>query len=279
MELSLYFDLVSCGVPGAGRHVSSKPFVSGHPGIVGFRNATIYKASGLSAVVLLFLTLTPAHPPPPHNSSSHITNLHFSSILKTIPKMQYTIVAAAALFSAAALAQEVVSAPFNLTVTSSDGKYSGDLLSSCHEGAAIESLCLGYGGSTFHQNTTSGEITSNGNGPEGPLTWLLPSQPDAFTESMQLYVDPSTNVALPLFEPTESYTGVAFDSNDLLNLPSALDDTVTPPTDTSSRAVYRWHVCEYNYAGYVYETLNWVYGNGPAQNPTCVPVDVKRVFV
>lgn len=94
---------------------------------------------------------------------------------------------------------------------------------------------------------------------------------------MQLYYDPSTNVALPLFEPSEG-TAVAFDVHNRLNIQSTLDDTVTPPTDETVAAFYRWYVCESNFEGYTYETLNWVMGKEQPENPSCSKVQVVRVF-
>lgn len=95
---------------------------------------------------------------------------------------------------------------------------------------------------------------------------------------MTFYIDPSTNVALPLFYPGYGSTWVSFDSKDLLYVGSNLDDTKNPPTDDVSKSYYRWYVCNYNYQGYTYQTLNWVQGSGKPQNPSCTKVDVKRVF-
>lgn len=61
-------------------------------------------------------------------------------------------------------------------------------------------------------------------------------------EPMTLFIDPSTNVALPLFEPTSSGTEVAFDSEGRMNIQSYLNDTVDPPTDSTNAAYYRWYV-------------------------------------
>lgn len=96
---------------------------------------------------------------------------------------------------------------------------------------------------------------------------------------MTLYSDPTTNVGLPLFEPTETGTLVAFDRNDLLNIQGYVDDTVTPPVAGPQKAYYRWWVCKVNYSGYVYEDLAWVYGDRKPENPSCVKVEVKRLFL
>ena len=96
---------------------------------------------------------------------------------------------------------------------------------------------------------------------------------------MSFYHDPSTNVALPLFEP--GYTGqyVSFDSSDQMYVTSNLDDTVTPPNSLHNHKLYRWYVCETNFEGYVYKTLSWVLGKSPPENPSCTKIEVVRVFL
>jgi hypothetical protein len=83
---------------------------------------------------------------------------------------------ALALFHGAA-AQNVQSKPFELVIQSSSKAIHGKkLLASCHEGAAIESLCLaGNTGSRFFLNTTKHEyIPVKGYTGEGSLVWNLP---------------------------------------------------------------------------------------------------------
>ena len=50
-----------------------------------------------------------------------------------------------------------------------------------------------------------------------------------------------------------------------MNIQGFIDDTVTPPSDTSSKAYYRWYVCTTNNEGYTYETLAWVAGSYPPE--------------
>lgn len=95
---------------------------------------------------------------------------------------------------------------------------------------------------------------------------------------MQFYYDPSTNVALPLFEPTETGQQVGFDSTNRMHVQSYLNDTANPPTSTQVHGYYRWYVCSTNFEGYVYQTLAWVMGNGKPENPSCEKVDVIRKF-
>lgn len=192
--------------------------------------------------------------------------------------------AIAALLSAAtgAVAQDAAkqSAPFNLIVNG--GKYKNEKLTACHEGAAIEGLCVGYGGSEFRLNTTSGYTPAPGNSEPGRLVYSLPvNGPNGGSESeaMTFYYQPSTDVALPLFEPTYPNVVVEFDQNKRMNVPAYIDDTVAPPKAGNYYPIYRWYVCETYYTGYTYTTLAWKLGSGRPQNPSCVKVDVTQKFI
>lgn len=72
---------------------------------------------------------------------------------------------------------------------------------------------------------------------------------------------------------------MAFDVDNFLNIQGYVDDTVSPPKTDETTAYYRWYSCQTYYTGYQYTTLAWVVGEAAPQNPTCVKVDVKRVFV
>lgn len=88
-----------------------------------------------------------------------------------------------------------------------------------------------------------------------------------------------SNVALPLFEPGYDMTYVSFDKNEHMYIEDTLDDTVTPPTYKSPPGkLYRWYVCETYYTGYTYQTLSWVAGKYPPQNPSCKKINVLRQF-
>ncbi|WPH03889.1 Hypothetical protein R9X50_00677200 [Acrodontium crateriforme] len=191
------------------------------------------------------------------------------------------ILSGSALLAGLAAAQTVQSKPFNLIVENAQNKSINGLgFASCHEGAAIESLCLGYDKATFYLNTTQGGQSGvTGDGVPGVLNWNLKGSNFVESEGMSFFVDPSTNVALPLFEPAYQSQYVAFDGKDLMNIQSYLDDTKSPPNSEQARALYRWYVCNSNFEGYVYQTLNWVLGNGKPQNPSCQKVDIKRVFI
>lgn len=65
---------------------------------------------------------------------------------------------------------------------------------------------------------------------------------------MSLYVDPGSNVALPLFEPGYTETYVSFDNNEHMYIGDYVDDTVSPPTFKKQK-LYRWYMCETYYTG------------------------------
>lgn len=191
-----------------------------------------------------------------------------------------------AIATSTTLAQFTVqSAPFNLVVLSQNETYNGSTLLACHEGAAIEGLCLSttLPGSTavpFNFNTSTYE-QSNLNpviGEQGYITYLLRGGNFNESEPLNLYYSATSNVALPLFEPTQG-TLMAFDENGLLNIQGYIDDRVPPPYNGTLTAYYRWYACQTYYTGYTYTTLAWVNGEYPPQNPTCEKIDVKRVFL
>lgn len=175
--------------------------------------------------------------------------------------------------------------PFTLVLLSSNDTLNGTTLAPCHEGAAIEGLCLGSSitepetdFSTYNFNTSSFDTGFNTTiGQTGILTWLLQGSSFNLSSPFGLSYSPTSNIAMPLFTPsTTSTTTVAFDEDDLLNIQSYLDDTTSPIT-FGTQAYYRWYICD-TYWGYAYTTLAWVVDKADPQNPSCVKVDVKRVF-
>ncbi|KAF2116093.1 hypothetical protein BDV96DRAFT_645439 [Lophiotrema nucula] len=185
------------------------------------------------------------------------------------------------------------SAPFNLVIVSENKTVDGDYLASCHSGAGIESLCLTNQPSTskpdptpasvYQFNTTDTGATPNATiGQSGYLTWELHGADFNVSSALAFYFSYSSNVVLPLFYPGIDYSTVvpvAFDSNNLMNIQDYVIDTVNPPTYGDEKAYYRWYACTTYYLGYTYVNLAWTLGEAAPQNPTCVKVDVKRVFV
>ncbi|KAJ4381823.1 hypothetical protein N0V86_003188 [Didymella sp. IMI 355093] len=184
------------------------------------------------------------------------------------------------------------SKPFNLVLTSDNSTINGSTLSACHTGAALESLCLSSGGgvsnpsaipaSTFNFNTSSEVVTPNATlGTPGILTWTLQTSSLDVPSSVYFNYDPTTDTALPILTPgSESPQLLAFDDNDRLNVQGSINYAANPPNSTgSTQAYYRWYACQTYFSGYSYENLVWGLGIEKPQNPTCVSVGVKRVFV
>lgn len=105
--------------------------------------------------------------------------------------------------------------------------------------------------------------------------------PNPVSEPMRFYNDPTTNVALPLFEPGYEAQQVAFNNLNFMNIIGYIDDTKTPPKAGKYTEHYNWFVCKTYFGSYTYTTLAWVNGNSKdlkPQNPSCVKVDVRRDF-
>ena len=129
---------------------------------------------------------------------------------------------------------------------------------------------------TFTLNYSSSLTVDPAVGQLGYLTYELRGGNFNLSSPLELSYNPSSNVAVPLFTPSESGLEVSFKSDNYLGIPTFLDDTVSPPAYKEG-VDYRWYICETN-AGYVYTTLAWVLGKGKPQNPSCVKADIKRVF-
>lgn len=177
----------------------------------------------------------------------------------------------------------ITSAPFYLHVTSDDGTVN-DSVGACHVGAAIESLCLGpindgepIQGSVFNLNTTIwSQPPEPGFGTPGILTYALPAQPP-IPSSMYFNYNPTSNLVLPLFGPGDgSAEQVAFDAENKLTIQGYV-----PGNNTGTwQQYYRWYACAQTYySGYRYANLGWVMGDTKPDNPSCVAVNVTRVFV
>ncbi|PFH60706.1 hypothetical protein XA68_10505 [Ophiocordyceps unilateralis] len=197
--------------------------------------------------------------------------------------MKPVVTLSSLLLSGFAAAQWVQSKPFHLVLHSSDRYLDGKNLTACHTGAAIESLCLtNGGGSTFYLNTTEGaQSPLKGYEPSGILVWNLPIKPSPYSESMRFSVEPSSNVALPLFIPGPSSQYVTFNEYGRLAILSYIDDTRSPPRGGLLRSLKNWYICQTYYSGYTYQTLAWVLGgsNAKPQNPSCRKIVLQRQFV
>lgn len=98
---------------------------------------------------------------------------------------------------------------------------------------------------------------------------------------MDLIFSPATNVAHAQFAPIAPYNAqqIGFDKNNKMFIPNGYDDTVVPAKTSTQTALYHWYICQYNYVGYDYMSLNFGVGKAKPQNPTCQKVDVIRTAI
>lgn len=205
--------------------------------------------------------------------------------------MRATFAALAAALAAFTAAQDdVASKPFRLVLSSDVGQINGQYLAACHSGAAIESLCLTNSTSTskpdpipaatFGFNTSANNQAPVGGGTSGILTFDLQADP-VIPSSLSLFVDPTTNYALPLFYPgTGPNTQLlVFDSSNKLGVTGYVDYTTNPPTAGNTTSYYRWYACSTYFTGYNYVNLVWALGNSVPETPGCAKVEVERLFV
>lgn len=168
------------------------------------------------------------------------------------------------------------SALFSLVLTSSNSSLNGSVLAPCHEGAAIEGLCVSppppsISSSAFFQFNTSsnlGEVDAPNDGSAGVLTYSLDVGSFNLSSPMELSVSYISNVATALFTPGESTTYVSFDDCDKMNI-QGFPANIIEPEESDYTAYYRWYACQTDYLGYDYQTLNWKIGSGSPDNPTC----------
>ncbi|KAF2739621.1 hypothetical protein EJ04DRAFT_508508 [Polyplosphaeria fusca] len=208
--------------------------------------------------------------------------------------MRLSLLSLAFALTASTIAQyDNQTAPFHLVLVSEDDTVNGEYLASCHEGAGIEALCLAgkpspskpdpTPGSVYYFNYSTSVETPNATlGTPGYVTWVLHGGNFNESQALGLWYSPATNIAIAMFWPGLEYAwGMAFDTNDMLNIQYYVDDTVTPPKAGDTTGYYNWYACTTYFTGYTYDTLSWVAGDGSQkpQNPSCAKVGVKRVFI
>jgi hypothetical protein len=185
------------------------------------------------------------------------------------------------------------SAPFNLILISKDETINGTLLTACHEGAAVKGLCLGPKASDLVPTVTYSTYNFNYPGTSkvdpkigqvGLLTYVIRAANMIVPSLMNispLQKPANSNLAVPLFTPdmTDALQ-VVFDKNDKLAVPGNIDDKTASAIGAKSPQLYcRWYACTISMSTYVYQQLAWTINDQSPSNPTCVKVDVVRVFV
>jgi hypothetical protein len=191
-------------------------------------------------------------------------------------KLLYTLVTlfSLAIFSSAQYTNQT--GPFKLQLVSTDAKYNGQYLSTCHEGAAIESLCpLGStGGVDFFFNYT-GEAATQWT--SGYLTWILVGGNFEVSSALTLSYDPVSNVAVPLFFPgADRAQLLSFNADGFMNIMGS-DPTIVPRNFGANVPYFRFFICN-TYVGYQMDTVAWSLGSGQPDNPTCVSVQIQQIW-
>ncbi|RMZ73836.1 heatshock Hsp [Pyrenophora seminiperda CCB06] len=188
----------------------------------------------------------------------------------------------------------ITTSPFYLFVASEDGGVN-TTLSACHVGAALESLCLSDGdygsdptplhAAEFQFNTSAYAQTPTPPALEvGILHWWLHSSCGTagscqFPSSAAFNYDATTNLALPIISPGDDRaTLLSFDAQNDLTLQQYGPGTEYAYTG-SLQTFYRWYACKTYYGSYNYMSLAWGLGASQPDNPSCVAVNVTRVFV
>lgn len=138
------------------------------------------------------------------------------------------------------------SAPFVLKLDSADADVSGQYLSSCHAGAAIEQLCLSGTDAPTDDNygtyTLNVSLSSSSGSAEtyetGPLVWILPTTTVNVSSGLVFAKDLTSNIAVPMFEPSSSGSDyVGFDADDKLFVYSGYYDQSTFVAGTTPKQV------------------------------------------
>ncbi|KAF1844587.1 uncharacterized protein K460DRAFT_429333 [Cucurbitaria berberidis CBS 394.84] len=187
---------------------------------------------------------------------------------------------------------DVQSSAFRLILKSDNDTYDGHALGACHQGAAVEGLCLtgdtiddpAVSYTTFYHNVSSSEnATVNANDTLGVLNYILTIGGGINVPSaMKFSQSPGSNIADPIFSPGwDDFTPIAFDEEcGSAYIPIYQDDTVSPPSYYNpTLKLKNWYICLTRFS-YLYTTLVYKFGvTGEPQNPTCVAVEVVRVWV
>ncbi|OAL01824.1 hypothetical protein IQ06DRAFT_304078 [Phaeosphaeriaceae sp. SRC1lsM3a] len=185
----------------------------------------------------------------------------------------------------------ITSAPFRLFLKSDNTTINGTALGGCHQGAAIEGLCLtnqrpqdpATWYTTFTHNVSASAV-SNATDTQGILAFTLPiNGGQEVPSAMQLSINPTSNIAVPIIYPGyEQYSIVQFDESGSLYIAAYQNDFASPPESPSPPwKIYEWYVCLTRWS-YLYETLAWKVGmdsHAPPQNPSCQKVEVFRIYI
>jgi hypothetical protein len=181
---------------------------------------------------------------------------------------------------AAASAQSfynITSKPFQLLLTSEDGSINDTVSNTTSKPNPTEYSTFNFNSSIYAQAPPNNVSL----GTPGILTWFLPvGNIGPVPSSLYFNYDPSTDIAVPILETgSDNPQQLAFNDQDELIVQSYIDWTADPPTAGEPYGLKRWYACRTYFLGYQYENLAWGLGAAKPENPTCVAVGVKRVYV
>jgi hypothetical protein len=179
--------------------------------------------------------------------------------------------------------------PFALHITGKTNSSIDGYVSACHAGAAIEALCYAEGPAPTGRSLASTSFFFNytgyqdvGGAQVGVVYWNLPLGNQSVPEPLRFIYAPNSNVAAPMFYPSEDSTLVGFDADDKLFTYNYYDDsTFVPgvrPDAGESKAYYNWYLCWQYLSGYYYQSVGWS-TTLPPQNPTCQAIDITQVLL
>ena len=164
--------------------------------------------------------------------------------------------------------------PFYLSLSSADPTLNNLKLGTCHIGAGIKSICAYQDDfQLFNLNSTTSEAF-----PENAISQGTLILQDT-TEFMGLNTLIDSNVAPAIFGLNPASV-VVIDTDDRMGFSTFYDDATDPPTFVKGEEILtdRWRMCQYNFEGYVYNTLSWEYGNSVPTQPSCQAVTVRQTF-
>jgi hypothetical protein len=186
----------------------------------------------------------------------------------------------------------VVSKPFQLILQSTNATLDGtckyacsiftrltnipSALSTCHVGAARETLCTTSTrvpkGTTFQHNTSISDSSTSVNDSPGMLWQLLVAAGGIeYPSPMQIIQDGQTELAMLNFFPGQPFTAIRFAEDGAMYVSLNVNGK-------GDQKIESWYVCS-TAREHEMETLNWkITMSGAPQNPTCQRVRVQRIY-
>ena len=197
--------------------------------------------------------------------------------------MKFSIIAAvvSTSFTTFVSAKDKVSPPFHLQLdVGNSSPLNKQYLFACHTGAAEETMCPSTTIPAPPDDISwdfGWNYTCARDGRElGNLTWEEPYNGNQFAPQIMTFSDlpestQNTKVMLITFDGDLATVG--FDKEEKMFV--AGYDSKTKEHEK----LYRWYMCDTDWEGYNYTTLNWLpRGDAKPSNPSCVSTNITRHF-